>query len=550
MHTAQRAEGAAAAQRRRSGARAWLVGGLLAALAALAAPAAGGAQQATTSVYVGADPAGWGEAAAQASGPAMVYSSYLGGNSDEEGRGIARDAAGNLYVVGSTYSTDFGGRPGAIAGSDDVFVAKFDPTGKRMLYRTLIGGRSGDGAIGIAVNGAGEVAATVATYSPDFPLVNPLLAEQPDTNGALVKLDAQGRLAFSTFLDLRFGEPAQNIAFDRAGNMVLTGMAWAGGFDGRENVAISIVKGDGSAVLRAGSFGGDWFDEGAALAIGPDGTIYIGGTTELREGGFPLSEGAFQRACGAQSYGASEPYCDRDAFVAALNPAGTEVLYATYLGGAGSEDVAAVGVDGAGNVYVGGRTMAQNFPTRNAFQGEWLGDDNFSNGFITALTPDLSELRYSTYLSSQDAHGSEYIYGMWVAGDGGVAVTGLTGGQYFPVKGAVQGELDGTICLGSNERHCYDAFVTALDPAGALSFSSYLGGNNDDQGRAVVGDGAGGLWVTGQTEASDFAVTADAAQPRSMLQSDAFLTRIGAAPGGGGGPANRPHRVYAPLVVR
>src|SRR5262245_19718156 len=80
------------------------------------------------------------EAEAAAAPTQLAYSSYLGGNSDEEGRGIARDAAGNLYVVGQTYSTDFGGSPNTIAGSSDIFVAKFDPSGKKMLYRTILGG--------------------------------------------------------------------------------------------------------------------------------------------------------------------------------------------------------------------------------------------------------------------------------------------------------------------------------------------------------------------------------------------------------------------------
>lgn len=532
MDTARRSAGAATGVRRRVSAAAWLLAGALGALAALAPAATTGAQR----------PA-----------PALAYSSYLGGNSDEEGKGVARDAAGNLYVVGSTYSTDFGGSPGAIAGSDDLFVAKFDPTGRRLIYRTLIGGRSGDTAIGIAVNAAGEAAVTAYTSSIDFPLLSPLLDEKPDSGGALVKLDASGALAFSTYVDVRFGEPRQNVAFDRDGNIVFTGTYWAGGLDGRENAAIFIISGDGSQVVQAGSFGGDWVEEGEALAIGADGKIYIAGTTEFRDGGFPLSPGAFQQTCGAQSYGAGDTFCDPDAFVAVLNPEGTEVLYATYLGGKGGEEVAAVGVDGAGNVYVSGQTGAQNFPTLNAFQGEWLGADNFANGFITSFTPDLSAQRYSTYLSSEDTYGSEYIYGMAVAGDGSVAVTGLTGGQYFPVKGAVQAELDGTICLGSNERYCYDAFVAAFDPAGALTFSTYLGGNDDDQGRAITGDGAGGFWVTGKTEASDFLTTADAAQPRSMMQSDAFLTHLGAAPGGGdggGGPVDRPYKVYTPMIVR
>ncbi len=265
-------------------------------------------------------PAGSAHSAEAAAEPTrLIYSSYLGGNSDDEGRGVARDAAGNLYVVGQTYSTDFGGSPNAIAGSSDIFVAKFDPSGKKMLYRTILGGGDSDTAIAIAVNGAGEVAITVDTMSANFPLLKPLLDQKPEEGGVLAKLDAAGKLAFSTFLNLEFYDARQNVAFDSSGAMYLTGMYWAGGTEGRENVALYSISPDGAEALRLEQFGGDWTDRGVALAVTPDGTAYIAGSTEFRDGGFPLSDTAFQQVCGAKSYGASEPYCDGDAFVAVVN---------------------------------------------------------------------------------------------------------------------------------------------------------------------------------------------------------------------------------------
>jgi DNA-binding beta-propeller fold protein YncE len=541
----------------------WLLIGLLVAPFSLVQ----GASTISLNSYQGVDPSVWIETRlaqpapansdtelAPAAAPALVYSSYLGGNSDEEVRAMARDSAGNLYVTGRTYSANFGGLPGTIAGSDDLFVAKFDPSGKTLLYRTLIGGKSGDAGLGIAVNAAGEVVVTASTLSLDFPLRNPLLDTKPEGNhSALLKLDAAGRLVFSTYLDIGFrGDQNMNIAFSPQGRIVFTGEDWAGASEGRENIGIYIIEGDGSQPVQLGQFGGDWIDYGTALAVGPDGKIYIAGVTQFRDGGFPLSTNAFQQRCGAKSYGASDPYCDDDAFVAVLNPSGTQILHATFLGGKGSEEVSAVGVDAAGNVYVAGHTYAQNFPVQAAFQDTWLGADNFSNGFISAFTPDLSALRYSTFLGAQDQYSSDFIYGMSVDSAGNLAVTGLTNGEYFPVKHAVQDQLDGTVCLGSNERFCYDAYISAFDPGGALIFSTYLGGSDDDIGYAIVGDGAGGYWVAGRTEASNFPVTPDAAQPRAMLQSDAFLAHLGAStaqqPGPQPGP--KPFRISLPLVRR
>lgn len=487
-----------------------------------------------------------------AAAPAVVYSSYLGGDSDEEAKGIARDKDGNIYVLGDTYSSDFAGSPSPIAGSTDIFVAKFDPTGKRLLYRTIIGGKDSEYAKGIAVNAAGEVAVTATTSSLDFPLVKPLLAELPDYNGALFKLNAAGQVAFSTFLNISFGYSTQNIAFDKAGNMVLTGMLWTEFNTGREDVVVAIIKGDGSAAVRVATFGGDWVDRGHALAIGPNGNIYIAGMTHEREGGFPLDGSSFQSTCGAKAFGADRAYCDEDAFVTVLDPTGTDVLYSTYLGGAGTETVYGLGVDAAGNAYVAGTTGSQNFPTKSAFQPKWLGADNFSNGFITKLTPDLSAQLYSTYVASQDQYSSDYIHAMTVDAAGNASITGLTNGKYFPVKDAFQRELDGTVCLASSERYCHDAFVATFTPSGALAFGSYLGAYDDDSGYAIAGDGKGGLWVAGKTEANDFIVTGDAAQPESMMQSDAFLTHVGtaSAPTTPTPPANLSYRAYLPLLQR
>jgi hypothetical protein len=477
----------------------------------------------------------------------LAYSSYLGGNSDEEGRGIARDAAGNLYIIGHTYSTDFGASPNTIAGSSDVFVAKFDSSGKQLLYRTILGGTSSDTGIAIAVNAAGEVAITVDTLSADFPLLRPLLEEKPEEGGVLAKLDATGKLASSTFLNVEFSGARQNVAFDESGNIYITGMYWAGGTEGRENVALYSLSADGSKLLRLEHFGGDWIDKGVALVVTPDGTAYIAGSTEFRDGGFPLSDNAFQKTCGAKSYGANDSYCDGDAFVAVVRPNG-EIQYATYLGGKGSDDVQGIGLDSASNVYVAGTTSSQNFPTKQAFQGTWLGEYNFSNGFVTKFTPDLSAQAYSTFLASQDAHGSDYIYGMAVDAAGNTFVTGLTNGQSFPLKDAVQSELGNGVCeLGGSERNCYDAYITSFDPNGAQTMSSYLGGALDDVGYAITLGSAGDVWATGQSEASNFPVTSDALQPWSMLKSDAFLTRLG--PKNTQDPAGK-QQVFLPLTLR
>lgn len=478
--------------------------------------------------------------------PRLLYSSYLGGNSDEQGRSIARDAAGNVYVTGYTHSSDFGGGTQRTAGFDDAFVAKFDASGKP-IYRTLIGGKGGDSGMGIAVNTAGEVAVAVYTNSENFPLRSPILARKPEYSGAVFKLDAAGRLVFSTYLNVEF-QQAQNIAFAPNGNIVMTAQDSS---NGELNVGVYILSGDTYRPVELRQFGGRYTDYGTALAVGPDGNIYIAGMTESGEADFPVSDNAFQSTCGALSFGGTGRYCEKDAFVSVLSPDASTRLHTTYLGGEGMEDVTGIGVDGAGNVYVTGMTYAQNFPTKNAFQPRWLGGPNFSNTYLTKFSPDLTAQRYSTYFASSDDEGSEYTRGIWVDASGNAAIVGFTNGRNLPVKRAIQDRLDGRYCVGSTERYCDDGFVAVFDQNGGLSFSSYLGGNADDAIYAITGDGAGGFWLTGTTEAETFPVTAGAVQPRPMPASDSFLTHIGTAmvppqPQ----PGQQPYRVTLPLIVR
>ena len=160
--------------------------------------------------------------------PVLAYSTYLGGNDDDWGRGIAVDAAGNVYVTGQTYSTDFpilSPFQPAAGGSYDTFVTKLDATGSTLLYSTYLGGSGGDRSQGIAVDAAGNAYVTGQTYSTDFPTRNPFQAAFGGGSDAFVtKLDAAGStLLYSTYLGGSDDERGHSIAVDAAGNAYVTG---------------------------------------------------------------------------------------------------------------------------------------------------------------------------------------------------------------------------------------------------------------------------------------------------------------------------------------
>src|SRR6266576_230582 len=276
-----------------------------------------------------------------AAGTALVYSTYLGGSSDDLGFGIAADGAGNAYVTGYTLSTDFPGASSSMiqssnGGGFDAFVAKFNAGGTALVYSTYLGGSGDDPGQGIAVDATGNAYVTGNTVSTDFPTT--LLAFQSanagSTDAFVTKLNPAGSapLVYSTYLGGSSDDFGQGIAVDAAGNAYVTG--------------------------------------------------YTGSTN------FPTTAGAFQidNAVGA------------DAFVTKLNPAGSAPLvYSTYLGGSSDDFGQGIAVDVAGNAYVTGYTGSTNFPTTaGVFQ---IANAGSNDAFVTTLNPAGSApLVFSTYL--------------------------------------------------------------------------------------------------------------------------------------------------------
>ena len=259
----------------------------------------------------------------------MVYSTYLGGSSDDNGWGIAVDAGGAAYITGSTSSTDFPTRQafqGAKAGNPDAFVTKLSPAGTALVYSTYLGGSSSDAGRGIAVDAAGAAYITGGTDSTDFPTQQAFQGAKAANSDAFVtKLSPTGTtLAYSTYL------------------------------------------------------GGSSFDEGWGIAVDAAGAAYITGYTFSTD--FPTRQ-AFQ---GALAGG-------WDAFVTKLSPAGNTLAYSTYLGGSSGDDCFGIAVDAAGAAYIIGVTGSINFPTANAFQeSNYGGIDVFVAKFMDQPPPYLA----------------------------------------------------------------------------------------------------------------------------------------------------------------
>jgi hypothetical protein len=462
----------------------------------------------------------------------------------------AVDSAGDVYVTGQVGSGSLATTPGALETSGNgSFVAKLNPAGA-VVYATYLGSGGGAGT-GIAVDAAGD-AYVIGTDSgvPTTPnaSASSAMSSSLASTDFVAELNPTGSgLLYGTCLPgtvnyVHTPTYASAIAVDGAGNIYVAGSAAAGfpttagayqtayatgndAFFAKIDPALS-----GTASLLYSSYlggGGSW---AMGIAVDSAGNAYLEG-----EGSVPTTSGAFQTSGGGL-------------FVAKFDPGLSGVaslVYSTYVGSGGyvanepvivtPEIAGGIAVDSAGNAYVTGATTSTTFPTT---QGAYQTKSNLSPGggagiyiaacdvFVTKLNATGSALVYSTYLGGGTVDGNGTSSGgasIAVDANGDAFVTGWTNSTSFPTKNPVQatnGAAGGYDVSGDG----MDSFVTELNPAGSgLLFSTYLGSstsNNDYDGYGIGLDSAGNVYVGGGI--------APAASANS--QTSGFAARINLAP--------------------
>ncbi|HEV8382299.1 MAG TPA: SBBP repeat-containing protein [Gemmatimonadales bacterium] len=325
---------------------------------------------------------------------------------------------------------------------------------------------------------------------------------------------------FSTYLGGTGDDNGGAIAVDGNGYIYVTGEtesidfpATAGAFRttsaGLKEVVVSKLDPSGGGLVYSTYLGGANDDAGAGIAVDAAGYAYVAGETYSPD--FPTTPGAFQAtppgSLGTRFAG----------FVAKLDPAGSALAYSTYLGGGnGSDDAAAIAVDGGGNAHVTGTATSSDFPTTaGALQQSLFGQED---AFVAELDPSGSSLVYSTYLGGRSTeHGSDIA----VDAAGYVYVTGRTSSSDFPVTaGAFQ-----TTKASNGIAHA--GFVSKVNPGGAgLAYSTYLGGSGSDRGVSIALDAAGNAYVTGRASSTDFPVTRGAVQTGLAGGKDVFVAEL------------------------
>jgi hypothetical protein len=415
------------------------------------------------------------------SGTALVYSTYLGGSGQTNAQAIAVDSAGNAYVTGLTFATNFPATAGAYQltskvapGQATAFVTKLNAAGTELDYSTYLGGSGssvgGENGNAIAVDNTGNAYVAGITYSSNFPVTTGAyqttnLSTGDNTyTGFVTKLNATGTaLAYSTYLGGSGtngeGDSPYGIALDSAGDAYITGEAASSNFptttgayqatnpassNGETAAYVTKLNPAGSAPVYSTFVGGSENSAGYAIAVDSADCAYVTGTAHYTD--FPVTPGAYQSTNNASAISAS------NAFVFKLNSAGTALDYSTWLGGSGVEkgifnkegdSASSIAVDSAGDAYVAGTAISTNFPvTSAAFQATNYGATNkTTNAFVTELNPSGTELLYSTYIGGTGVEvGSSGNYvgddaaGIAIDSSDNIYVAGAASSTDFPVS--------------------------------------------------------------------------------------------------------------------
>jgi uncharacterized protein (TIGR03437 family) len=372
-------------------------------------------------------------------------------------------------------------------------------------------------------------------------------------------------LSYASYFGGSGNEIARAIGTDAAGNVYMAGLTstetlpvssnaiqptYAGQTLDSVTGDIFVAKFTPAGILSYLTYlGGSGDDVPFGMAVDGPGNVYLTGYTNSNN--FPTTKGVLQTAF-AGSGGNS---CQRfgDAFVAKLNPSGTQLIYSTYLGGKLDDEGSAIAIDSAGNAYVSGATLSSDFPTTaGSFQTSLAGTGgevgrpscnnapwfNLGDAFVAKLDPAGAQLLFSTYLGGSD---NDWATAIAIDSSLNVYVAGATLSPNFPTtSGALQ-----TAYKGTDVQNIFfntgDGFVAKLSSDGTKEiYSTYLGGSGDDIIYSITVDSDGTAYVAGSTSSEDFQTTPQAVQTSyqgyrtlpyviEQLLGDGFVARLNAA---------------------
>jgi hypothetical protein len=477
----------------------------------------------------------------------LLYSTFLGGTTEDQGAAIAIGPSNQTYIAGLAHFSNFPTTPGAFDptqnGEWDVFVAVLNSAGNALDYATFLGGASGDYAYTIAPDSNGRATVAGATFSHNFPTT--LGAYDTSFNNGdafVVRLNPSGSaLDYSTFIGGDEWDYAAAVVIDLAGRPNIAGYTNSsdfpvtpGAYDPSFNSTgcfqygrpcfdafVARLNASGSALEYSTYLGGAEHDQATSLGVDSSGRLTVAGSTESDD--FPTTVGAFDRTFGGSNNCAMSwnPFPCSDAFVVRFNAAGSTLDYATFLGGSVHDSAAGLALDSTGQATVTGATDSPDFPTSSGAYDTTFNSGYGNDAFVVCLNAAGSALEFGTFLGGWSSDEGRSI----VLDDSRrVYVVGLTQSDDFPTIGPA---FDITF----NGNYWGDAFVARIDATGsALDYGTFLGGGEEDYGRAIALDMDHNAYVTGGTYSSDFPTTAGALDGTFNGTYDAFVAKLNLTP--------------------
>lgn len=341
------------------------------------------------------------------------------------------------------------------------------------------------------LNGAHEAGFEIGAYDPRQALV------------------IDPTLAFASYLGGSGDDYGHAVAVDSSGCTYVVGETGSFNFPsvgpeqssmaGNTDVFITKWKAAGTGLVYSTYIGGNNRDAAMGVAVDAAGNAYVTGFTYSAN--FPITSGALRTSFMGTS----------KAFVLKLNPAGSGLVYSTFLGGSGADYGSGIAVDASGEAHIAGYTASVDFPvTAGAFQPAYGG--GAYDGFLAKLNQAGSALLFATYLGGL---GNDTAAGVALDPSANIYVTGQTQSGNFPTLNPLQP-------TGSES----DAFVVKMNSSGQVTYSTFLGGTGLNNGTGIAADASGNAYVTGFTNAPDFPGTSTGYQSFNKGSYDAFVAII------------------------
>ena len=496
--------------------------------------------------------------------PGLEFATYIGGNLNDYGRGIAVDKDGNVIIGGETYSIDFPITDGAYCETgecdidfEDMFVAKFNPTGSQLLFCTYIAGYLEDNCKEIAIGPDGGIYCAGSTRSlDDFPVTLDLRESgtgdigRPVTlpaDAMVLRLDPDGsNLTFSCLMGDVRNDFCQNIKLLPDGSIIVAGSTQgdikttAGAYcesriERRQDFDLFIAKINRSLdKLDFCTYLGGTGYEGGGIDNVYDPSIFrfdfdidVNGNlivlTGTNSSDFPTTPGAYRTSC----YNVSST--TTDLALAVLDPTGSRLLYSTYYGGMKADWANTVMAAPNGTIYIGGITESPDFPiTPDALVKSYSYVSGLWAGYLAVFSKDLSSLLYSSYMT-WSGDGVLSVQATTWSPDFKIAyLAGSTNSANLPTtEGTYDSEFRGGVC---------DEFIMGINVTDFhISYCTYFGGSLWDGGetRAIKelrSDPDGILYLVGTTTSPDLPTTIDAYCRQVKGIHDTFVLKLDPRP--------------------